>query len=183
MESLMSREPEEPAFDLNLELASPEVLFEETRKASLFCKNCHLWEPATQTVFGEGPVPAPIMLVGEQPGDREDLSGKPFVGPAGRKLDEALSEAGIDRNAVYVTNAVKHFKFVQRGKIRLHQKPVTSEIKACHPWLERELAFVKPQVIVAMGTTAVQSVFGKAMPIGKNRGRLMDIGSAQALVT
>lgn len=157
--------------------------FEKTRQAALQCRNCHLWEPATQTVFGEGPAPAPIMLVGEQPGDKEDIAGKPFVGPAGRKLNEALAEAGVDRGKVYVTNAVKHFKFTPRGKVRLHQKPVTTEIKACRPWLEGELAFVNPQIVVAMGATAAQSVFGKAMPIGKNRGNIMDFGAAKALIT
>jgi DNA polymerase len=123
------------------------------------------------------------MLVGEQPGDKEDLAGKPFVGPAGQMLDRALEEAGIDRSKVYVTNAVKHFKFVPRGKIRLHQKPNTAEIKACRPWYERELAVIKPRLVVAMGATAAQSVFGKAMPINRNRGHLMELGEMQALVT
>ncbi len=157
--------------------------FKEARDAARSCRACHLWEPATQTVFGEGPVPAPIMLAGEQPGDKEDLSGRPFVGPAGLKLNQALAEAGIPREAAYVTNAVKHFKYVPRGRIRLHQKPVTAEIKACRPWLERELDFVRPKVAVAMGATAAQSLFGKAMPINKNRGRLFALGSTQALIT
>jgi DNA polymerase len=121
----------------------------------------------TQTVFGEGPQHAQVMLVGEQPGDKEDLAGKPFVGPAGLMLDRALQEAGIDRKKVYVTNAVKHFKFVPRGKIRLHQKPNTSEIKACRQWYERELAPIKPALVPAMGATAAQSVFGKITPINK----------------
>lgn len=179
----MPLETDQLALGLNPETASPDALFEETREEARFCKNCPLWEPATQTVFGEGPAPAPVMLVGEQPGDKEDIAGKPFVGPAGRMLDGALKDAGIDRTAVYVTNAVKHFKFVPRGKIRLHQKPVTMEIRACHPWLQHELGFVNPDVVVAMGATAAQSVFGKALPIGRNRGRLLEIGSAQALVT
>ena len=124
------------------------------------------------------------MLVGEQPGDKEDLAGKPFVGPAGLMLDRALEEAGIDRKKVYVTNAVKHFKFLARGKIRLHQKPTTSEIKACRPWYERELASIKPDLVVAMGATAAQSVFGKITPINKNRGRLIDLDDGiKALVT
>src|SRR6201747_1310421 len=124
------------------------------------------------------------MLVGEQPGDKEDLAGHPFVGPAGQMLNRALEEAGIDRGKVYVTNAVKHFKFVPRGKIRLHQKPNTAEIKACRPWYERELASVKPELVVAMGATAAQSVFGKITPINKNRGRLIDLDdSTRALVT
>ena len=124
------------------------------------------------------------MLVGEQPGDKEDLAGKPFVGPAGNILDRALDEAGIDRAKVYVTNAVKHFKFVPRGKIRLHQKPNTPEIKACRQWYERELASIKPELVVAMGATAAPSVFGKITPINRNRGRLIDLEEGtRALVT
>jgi DNA polymerase len=135
-------------------------------------------------VFGEGPAHAPVMLVGEQPGDKEDLAGKPFVGPAGQMLDRALKDAGIDRGKTYVTNAVKHFKFVPRGKIRLHQKPNTLEIRACRQWYERELAAIKPTLVVAMGATAAQSVFGKITPINKNRGRLIDMeGGRKALVT
>jgi uracil-DNA glycosylase len=135
-------------------------------------------------VFGEGPQQARIMLVGEQPGDKEDLAGKPFVGPAGQMLDRALQQAGIDRAKVYVTNAVKHFKFVPRGKIRLHQKPNISEIRACRQWYERELASIQPDLVVAMGATAAQSVFGKITPINKNRGRLIDLdGGVRALVT
>jgi uracil-DNA glycosylase len=148
------------------------------------CRACPLWKNATQTVFGEGPRHAHLMLVGEQPGDKEDLAGKPFVGPAGQMLDRALEQAGIDRKKVYVTNAVKHFKFVPRGKIRLHQKPATSEIRACRQWYERELASVKPTLVVAMGATAAQSVFGKITPINKNRGRLIELeDSIRALVT
>ncbi|MGA7329243.1 MAG: UdgX family uracil-DNA binding protein [Rhodomicrobium sp.] len=157
--------------------------FEESREAARSCRECHLWEKATQTVFGEGPVPAPIMLIGEQPGDKEDLAGKPFVGPAGIKLNQALDEAGVPRQTVYVTNAVKHFKYVPRGRIRLHQKPVAAEIRACRQWLERELDFVQPKVAVAMGATAAQSLFGKAMPINKNRGHLFDLGSTRGLIT
>src|SRR3982075_3085752 len=154
------------------------------REQASRCRACHLWKNATQTVFGEGPQNAQIMLVGEQPGDKEDLAGKPFVGPAGLMLDRALEEAGIDRQKVYVTNAVKHFKVVPRGKIRLHQKPNTSEIKACRQWYERELATIKPDLVVAMGATAAQSVFGKITPINKNRGRLIDLDDGvQALVT
>lgn len=151
------------------------------------CRACSLWKDATQTVFGEGPNHAPIMLVGEQPGDKEDLAGQPFVGPAGQVLNRALEEAGIDRDKVYVTNAVKHFKFVPRGKIRLHQKPNTPEIKACRQWYERELAAVRPALVVAMGATAAQSVFGKTTQIGKNRGHLIDLAEGgadtKALVT
>ena len=148
------------------------------------CRACHLYKDATQTVFGEGPQHAQLMLVGEQPGDKEDLAGKPFVGPAGQMLDRALEEAGIDRKKVYITNAVKHFKFVPRGKIRLHQKPTTPEIKACRQWYERELASIKPDLVVAMGATAAQSVFGKITPINRNRGRLIDLADgSKALVT
>src|ERR1700681_2510973 len=154
------------------------------REEASRCRACHLWKDATQTVFGDGPQNAQMMLVGEQPGDKEDLAGKPFVGPAGQILDRALEEAGIDRKKVYVTNAVKHFKFVPRGKIRLHQKPNTSEIKACRPWYQRELASIKPALVVAMGATAAQSVFGKITPINKNRGRLIDLDDGiKALVT
>jgi probable DNA metabolism protein len=154
------------------------------RAQAAHCRNCPLWEPATQTVFGEGPASAAVMFVGEQPGDKEDLVGRPFVGPAGRLFDRAMVEAGIERTAVYVTNAVKHFKFVPRGKARIHQKPGSSEIRACRPWFERELEIVRPDLVVAMGATAVQSIFGKALPIGKSRGRLMDFApGAPALVT
>jgi len=162
--------------------ASPSL--KTLREAAADCCACPLWKNATQTVFGEGPQAARAMLVGEQPGDREDLAGKPFVGPAGLMLDRALEESGIDRKKVYVTNAVKHFKFLARGKIRLHQKPTTSEIKACRPWYERELASIKPDLVVAMGATAAQSVFGKITPINRHRGRLIDLdGGIKALVT
>ena len=154
------------------------------REEARHCRACHLWKDATQTVFGEGPQNAQMMLVGEQPGDKEDLAGKPFVGPAGLMLDRALQQAGIDRRKVYVTNAVKHFKFVRRGKIRLNQKPNTAEIKACRQWYERELAAIKPALVVAMGATAAQCVFGKITPINKNRGRLIDLDDGiKALVT
>jgi DNA polymerase len=131
-----------------------------------------LWKPATQAVFGTGPVPAHLVFVGEQPGDKEDIAGKPFVGPAGRLLDRALAQAGIACDKAYVTNAVKHFKFVPRGKIRLHQKPSSVKSKACRAWLEKERKIVKPKLIIAMGATAVESVFGKALPVGRNRGRI-----------
>src|SRR6266436_4747201 len=154
------------------------------REEASHCRACHLWRDATQTVFGEGPQNAQMMLVGEQPGDKEDLAAKPFVGPAGLMLDRALEQAGIDRKKVYVTNAVKHFKFVQRGKIRLHQKPNTPEIKACRQWYERELAAIKPVLVVAMGATAAQCVFNKITPINKNRGHLIDLDDRiKALVT
>ena len=157
---------------------------ETLREEASDCRACPLWKDATQTVFGEGRQTARVMLLGEQPGDKEDLAGKPFVGPAGQMLDRALEEAGIDREQVYVTNAVKHFKFVPRGKIRLHQKPNTAEIRACRPWYERELAAIKPDLVVAMGATAAHSVFGKATPINKNRGHLIDLDNGiKVLVT
>jgi DNA polymerase len=154
------------------------------REEARHCRACHLWKNATQTVFGDGPQDAPMMLVGEQPGDKEDLAGRPFVGPAGQLLDRALKEAGIERSKVYITNAVKHFKFLARGKIRLHQKPTTPEIKACRQWYEHELAAIKPDLVVAMGATAAQGVFGKLTPINKNRGHLIDLDEGiKALVT
>jgi uracil-DNA glycosylase family protein len=158
--------------------------WEADREAARGCRSCDLWQPATQTVFGEGPVDAPLMLVGEQPGDNEDLAGKPFVGPAGAVLDRGLAEAGIARDKAYVTNAVKHFKFARRGKIRLHQKPDTSEIKACNQWLARERTIVRPVLVIALGATAARAIFGKTMPIGPNRGRVFDLDDgAKALIT
>ncbi|MGY3446743.1 MULTISPECIES: UdgX family uracil-DNA binding protein [unclassified Bradyrhizobium] len=153
------------------------------RDEAAACRACPLWKDATQTVFGEGPQSATLMLVGEQPGDKEDLAGHPFVGPAGQLLDRALGEAGIDRRKVYITNAVKHFKFVPRGKIRLHQKPNTPEIRACRQWYERELAAIKPELVVALGATAAQSVLGKITPINKNRGHLINHDATKVLVT
>jgi DNA polymerase len=157
---------------------------EALREEAAHCRACPLYKDATQTVFGEGPKTANIMLVGEQPGDKEDLAGHPFVGPAGQMLDRALSEAGVDRNKVYVTNAVKHFKFLPRGKIRLHQKPATPEIRACRQWYEREVSAIQPDLIVAMGATAAQCVLGRITPIGRTRGRLLDLPDGpKALVT
>jgi uracil-DNA glycosylase family protein len=157
---------------------------ENLREEATHCRACPLYKHATQTVFGEGPAHARIVLVGEQPGDKEDLEGRPFVGPAGRLLDKALDEAGIDRRNVYVTNAVKHFKFEPRGKLRLHKKPMTSEIRACNRWLTSELAVIAPEIVVAMGATAVIGVFGKAMPIGANRGHPIDIdGKTRGFIT
>ena len=148
------------------------------------CKACPLWANATQTVFGEGPPRAGVMLVGEQPGDREDLAGRPFVGPAGRMLDRALAEAGLEREELYVTNAVKHFKNEPRGKRRIHKKPSHAEIDACHRWLERELELVGPRLIVALGATAARALLGRATPIERNRGRLLErAGGGRVLIT
>jgi uracil-DNA glycosylase family protein len=140
---------------------------------ALSCRNCPLWRDATQTVFGEGPVHAPLMLVGEQPGDEEDRAGHPFVGPAGRLLERALEEAGIDRARSFVTNAVKHFKWTsspERGKRRLHQRPNAAEIRACNPWLMAEIAAVEPRVIVCLGATAAQALLGAAFRVTEHRG-------------
>lgn len=140
------------------------------RAAAAKCRACDLWKRGTQTVFGEGSRGARILLVGEQPGDREDLEGRPFVGPAGRLLDRALEEAGIDRSIAYVTNAVKHFKWEPRGKRRIHQKPNATEIAACRPWLDAELAVVKPGVVVCLGATAAQALLGRSFRVTKSRG-------------
>ncbi len=152
------------------------------REAVQDCRGCRLYANATQAVFGEGAARARVMLVGEQPGDREDLAGRPFVGPAGRLLDEALAEAGIDRSRAYVTNAVKHFKWQGRGKRRIHQKPTWSESVACRPWLEAELAAVRPRVVVALGATAAQSLLGKEFRVTRQRGELLDSPLAEHVV-
>ena len=141
------------------------------RQEAAHCTRCDLYKRGTQTVFGEGARHARVMFVGEQPGDQEDKQGRPFVGPAGRLLDQALVAAGIDRDEVYVTNAVKHFKWEPRGKRRIHQKPNAREIAACRPWLEAELSVVKPTVIVALGATAAQALFGRSFKVTKMRGR------------
>jgi uracil-DNA glycosylase len=140
------------------------------RAAAAGCTACHLWKLGTQTVFGEGARGSEVMFVGEQPGDQEDLQGRPFVGPAGRLLDDAMVEAGIDRTKAYVTNAVKHFKWEPRGKRRIHQKPNAAEMAACRPWLEAELAVVSPMVLVALGSTAAQSLLGRGFRVTKQRG-------------
>ena len=147
------------------------VALGDLREQAQGCRNCHLWQDASQTVFGEGSATARLMFVGEQPGDQEDRRGRPFVGPAGQLFDRALDEAGVDRSQTYVTNAVKHFKFELRGKRRIHQKPDSSEIKACKPWLLGEIDAVRPQVIVALGATAAQALMGRTVTIGKERGR------------
>jgi uracil-DNA glycosylase len=144
------------------------------REASRGCRACPLWRTGTQTVFGEGLKASRLLLVGERPGDKEDLEGRPFVGPAGRLLDEALEEAGIDRADAYVTNAVKHFKWVGRGKRRIHQKPNASEIAACRPWLEAELTVVTPRVLVCLGATAAQALLGRGIRVTRDRGRRLE---------
>ena len=149
------------------------------------CTRCHLYKDATQTVFGQGPKDARLLIVGEQPGDKEDLAGEPFVGPAGRLLDEALEAAGVSRTVVYLTNAVKHFRHTQRGKRRLHQKPELRHLVACHPWLEAELRAVDPEVVVALGATAGRAVLGRTVRVGAERGQVLTgpDGRASALTT
>jgi uracil-DNA glycosylase len=151
------------------------------RAAASGCKGCQLWQIGTQTVFGYGPESAAVMFVGEQPGDQEDRAGKPFVGPAGQLLDRALAEAGIDRSASYMTNAVKHFKWKARGKRRIHQKPTWAEIMACRPWLEAELAVVQPRVLVLLGATAAQSLLGREFRVTQNRRKLIESELAEAV--
>jgi len=144
------------------------------QKAAKDCRNCDLWERGTQTVFGEGQPSSKVMFIGEQPGNQEDLDGRPFVGPAGRLLDKLLAEAGVDRRKVYVTNAVKHFKWEPRGKRRIHKKPNSVEIAACRPWLEAEIASIHPKVIVCLGATAAQSLLGRDFRVTQHRGELLD---------
>jgi uracil-DNA glycosylase len=150
-----------------------EHTLEAARAAAAACKGCPLWRGATQTVFGEGAPRAPLMFVGESPGDQEDLSGRPFVGPAGRLLDEALAVAGIDRADAYITNAVKHFKWEPRGKRRLHRTPTPNEVGACLPWLEMEIELVKPHVLVCLGATASRALLGRSFRVSQERGRFV----------
>lgn len=152
--------------------ADPASRLERLRGEAAACRDCPLWERATQTVFGEGDARARLMLVGEQPGDAEDREGHPFIGPAGRILDHALAEAGIDRAATYVTNAVKHFKWEPRGKRRLHKTPAQREIDACRQWLEREIEAVRPAVLVCLGATAAKALLGASFRIARQRGRV-----------
>jgi DNA polymerase len=141
------------------------------REAALGCRACHLWERATQTVFGAGPEHAEVVLVGEQPGDQEDLAGEPFVGPAGKLLDGALVDAGIDRSHVYVTNVVKHFKWEPRGKRRIHQTPNQTEVVACRPWLDRELEILSPRAVMLLGATAAKAILGPSFRVSRDRGK------------
>jgi len=152
------------------------------RDAAAVCHGCDLWRAATQTVFGAGTRKADVMLVGEQPGDQEDQQGQPFVGPAGRMLDKALDDVGIDRTRVYVTNAVKHFKWEPRGKRRIHQKPNWAEMSACRPWLDAELAAVEPRVLVCLGATAAQGLLGRQFRVTKQRGEPVDSPLAEIVL-
>lgn len=169
--------------DASFEEGAPTTL-EEIAAGVDFCRRCELWRDATQGVAGEGPAKAKLMFVGEQPGDQEDLAGQPFVGPAGKVLDRALADAGVPRGETYVTNAVKHFRHELRGKRRIHQTPTAGHVSACRWWLDAERRIVRPRVIVALGATAVQGVFGKTIPIGKNRGQAFQLpDQAQGVVT
>jgi uracil-DNA glycosylase len=156
------------------ELISPRASLKSLAEAAQDCRACDLWKNATQTVFGEGSRSAAMMMVGEQPGDKEDLAGKPFVGPAGKLLDKALEEAGIARARVYITNAVKHFKWEPRGKVRIHKKPNGKEIAACRPWLDAEIVAIRPKVIVLMGATAAQALLGKDFRVTQHRGEFIE---------
>ncbi len=157
--------------------SQPNDRLDRLRREAASCRACPLWKNATQTVFGEGPADAEILFVGEQPGDKEDLQGRPFVGPAGLLLDRALAEAGVDRGRVYVTNAVKHFKFEPRGKRRLHKRPNASEIKICRRWLSGEIELIHPRLMVALGATAAQGLAERAIPVQSNRGKVLDVAN------
>ena len=178
------REAELPLFAEARLVNDPERAISLVAAEARRCTRCPLYKNATQTVFGEGPADAALMLVGEQPGDQEDLAGRPFVGPAGKVLDRALASAGIERDSVYITNAVKHFKYEPRGKRRIHKKPDTSEIDICRWWLDQEIQIVQPRVVVALGATAVRGILRKTLTINANRGRLIEMpGSRQAVIT
>ncbi len=175
------RPPDRPALGpVVLSLHPDEGLLEAMREAS-GCQRCHLYEAATQTVFGEGPARARVIFVGEQPGDQEDVIGRPFVGPAGQMMDRAMEEAGVDRRSIYITNAVKHFKFEPRGKRRIHKTPEAPEIQACRFWLDVELVRLRPKLVVAMGGTAARAVLGRAVTIGRERGRPIEGPDGQAV--
>ena len=179
----MSRKSSKPSRTAPEDPPPPARSLRALAEAADTCEACPLFANATQAVFGEGPASARIVLVGEQPGNEEDLSGQPFVGPAGAVLERALEEAGIDRRTVYVTNAVKHFSWEPRGKRRIHKKPRVSEIKACHPWLGAELTRIKPAVTVCMGTTAVQSLLGPKMTISSAKGQVFETSYGPIVVT
>ena len=164
------------------ELIPEDATVPKLRAVAKGCRACPLWKTGTQTVFGEGPARARILMIGEQPGDQEDVKGKPFVGPAGRLLDEALVAAGLERKEIYVTNAVKHFKWVPQGKRRLHQKPGAREIAACRPWLGAEILLVEPQIVVALGATAAQTLMGPDFRVTQLRGQLLEFPWAKAFL-
>ena len=163
-------------------LIPPRPSLKKLREAAGGCKACPLWKTGTQTVFGEGSPKAEVMFVGEQPGDQEDKAGKPFVGPAGRLLDQAMEQAGIDRSLAYVTNVVKHFKWKAQGKRRIHQKPSWSEVAACLPWLEAELAVVKPRVLVCLGATSAQALLGRQFRVTQHRGEPLESDLASVVI-
>jgi uracil-DNA glycosylase len=163
-------------------LVPPRPTLKKLREAAAGCKACPLWKTGTQTVFGEGSPRSQVMFVGEQPGDQEDRTGAPFVGPAGKLLDRALEQAKIDRSTTYVTNVVKHFKWKSQGKRRIHQKPNWSEISACHPWLEAELAVVKPRVLVCLGATAAQALLGRDFRVTQHRGEVVPSALAPVVI-
>jgi DNA polymerase len=175
----VSRPPDRPALGPVVLRAKSDPALLRLEKETSSCRRCRLYEPATQTVFGEGPADAAVMFVGEQPGDQEDTIGRPFVGPAGQMMDRAMEEAGIDRRTVYVTNAVKHFKFTQRGKRRIHQTPEVPEIQACSFWLDVERVHVRPRLLVLMGASAARAVLGRAVTISRERGRPMHLPDGQ----
>ena len=178
------RQPDRPALGPVVLHTEPSPDLQQARKDALACHRCPLHAPATQTVFGEGPANAPVMFVGEQPGDQEDTIGRPFVGPAGQMMDRAMEEAGLDRRLAYITNAVKHFKFTPRGKRRIHQTPEVPEIQACNLWLEREREHVRPNLLVLMGGSAARAVLGRAVTISRERGRPFRLADGQtAFVT
>jgi uracil-DNA glycosylase len=164
------------------ELIPPRPTLPRLREAAAHCTACDLWRRGTQTVFGEGPGDARVMFVGEQPGNEEDLAGRPFVGPAGKLLDQSLREAGIDRREVYLTNVVKHFKWEPRGKKRIHAKPNSQEIRACRPWLEAEIDLVKPDVLVLLGATAAQALLGSGFRVTQQRGQVVHSPLAPAVI-
>ena len=175
-------EAELPLFAQAKRINDPGRALAELADEAKGCTRCPLYKNATQTVFGEGPADAVLMLVGEQPGDQEDLTGRPFVGPAGKVLDRALESAGIERNAIYITNAVKHFKNEPRGKRRIHKKPDIGEIDACRWWLDHEIEIVRPHVVVALGATAARAVMHKTVTINSNRGRLIELPDHRSAV-
>jgi DNA polymerase len=182
---MIERAPTVPRLRTPPTSASPAAIgsdLDQVRADAQHCTACPLYKHATQTVFGEGPQRAPLMFVGEQPGDQEDLAGRPFVGPAGQLFDRALKDAGVRREDVYITNAVKHFKFEPRGKRRLHKTPGQIEIEACRQWIEREISLVQPHLIVALGATAAHSLFGRPTPVQRNRGRLMPFSASTHLL-